>query len=45
MIFPFTVLESIPKHSIAYKEEFFGPVFNIFKFETEEQAVQIANDS
>lgn len=39
------VLEDIPVHSPAYKEEFFGPVACFFKARDEEDMVRIANDS
>lgn len=38
-------LTDIPKNSTAYKEEFFGPVFNIFKVKTREEAINLANDT
>jgi len=40
-----TVLTDIPKDSPAYREEFFGPVASIFRFQSIDQAIQIANDS
>lgn len=38
-------LTDIPKNSTTYKEEFFGPVFNIFKVKTREEAINLANDT
>ena len=38
-----TVLEDIPKDAPAYKDEIFGPVASLFKFETVEEALEIAN--
>ncbi len=40
-----TVLTDIPKESPAYQEEFFGPVASIFRVESVDQAIQLANDS
>lgn len=40
-----TVLINIPKNSISHFDEFFGPVFSISKFQTEADAVQLANQS
>jgi len=40
-----TVLTNIPKESPAYREEFFGPVASIFRVNSIEQALDIANDS
>ena len=38
-------LTDIPKASTAYKDEFFGPVFNIFKVKTRQEAINLANDT
>ena len=40
-----TVLTDIPRDSPAYKEEFFGPVASLFRVESVDQAIQLANDS
>lgn len=40
-----TVLTDIPRESPAYKEEFFGPVASLFRVNSVDQAIQIANDS
>jgi len=40
-----TVLTDIPRESPAYKEEFFGPVASLFRVNSIDQAIQIANDS
>lgn len=40
-----TVLVDIPKHSPAYREEFFGPVASIFRVKSVDEAIRIANDS
>ena len=40
-----TVLSSVVKGMPVYDEEVFGPVMPIIVFETEEQAIQIANDT
>jgi len=39
------ILESIPKSSKAYYEEIFGPVAILFKVNSIEEAIDIANDS
>ena len=44
MIYPI-VFEDIPIGSPAYKEEFFGPVFNLFKVRDDSEAIHLANDS
>lgn len=38
-----TVLENIPLTSPAFREELFGPVFTLFSFSTDEQAIHLAN--
>jgi succinate-semialdehyde dehydrogenase/glutarate-semialdehyde dehydrogenase len=40
-----TVLTDIPSDSPAYREELFGPVASIFRVQSIDQAIQIANDS
>ncbi|MCW0018916.1 aldehyde dehydrogenase family protein [Rhizobium sp. BT-226] len=40
-----TVLTDVPLESDAWKEEIFGPVVCIRSFKTEEEAVELANDS
>jgi succinate-semialdehyde dehydrogenase/glutarate-semialdehyde dehydrogenase len=42
---PITILEDIPKGTPAYRDEFFGPVFLLFKFSHLDEALKIANDS
>jgi len=39
------ILENIPKSSKAYHEEIFGPVAILFKVNSIEEAIQLANDS
>jgi len=39
------ILENIPKDAPAYSEELFGPVFSFFKASSNEECVEIANDS
>ena len=41
--YPPTVLADPPPGSPAFVEELFGPVASVFRFETVEEAVQIAN--
>ena len=43
--YPPTVLTHIPKDSPAYSEEFFGPVASVFRGESIDEAIAIANDS
>lgn len=40
-----TVITDIPQGSDVYYEEFFGPVVNIFRVESDEQALELANDT
>jgi succinate-semialdehyde dehydrogenase/glutarate-semialdehyde dehydrogenase len=39
------ILTGIEKGNPAYSEEFFGPVFLMFKAKTEEEAIALANDT
>ena len=43
--FPPSILTEVPEHSELAREEVFGPVLSASEFETEDQAVQIANDT
>lgn len=43
--FPPTLLRGITKDMRVWKEEVFGPVFPIVTFKTEEEAVNLANDT
>ncbi|MDY3127511.1 MAG: NAD-dependent succinate-semialdehyde dehydrogenase [Corynebacterium sp.] len=40
-----TVLTNIPPDSDSFHEEFFGPVAAIYRFETDDEVVALANDS
>ena len=40
-----TIISNLKPTMKLYYEESFGPVFSVFTFETEEEAIQIANDS
>nr|CAI5860663.1 unnamed protein product [Callosobruchus analis] len=40
-----TVLTNVKDGMLAYTEEVFGPVINIIRFETEEESLQIANNT
>lgn len=40
-----TVLESVDGSDRAFREEIFGPVVSVLRFEGEDEAVKIANDS
>ncbi len=37
------ILSNIPENSPAFKEELFGPIASIYRFETKEEAVELAN--
>jgi succinate-semialdehyde dehydrogenase / glutarate-semialdehyde dehydrogenase len=43
--YPPTVLTNIPKNSVAYTEEFFGPVASVFRVKDIDEAIHIANDT
>ena len=43
--YPPTVLENVTPEMPAYHEELFGPVAVLYRFETEEEAIRIANDT
>ena len=43
--FPSTVLTGITKDNDAYHEEFFGPVASVYRVGSEEEAVELANDT
>lgn len=40
-----TILADVPKSALVAKDETFGPLAPVFKFETEEEAVFMANDT
>ena len=40
-----TILANVPREAMVFREETFGPVAPLFRFRTEEEAVQLANDS
>jgi len=43
--YPPTILIDVPKESVAYEEELFGPVVSVFYFEKDEEAIALANDT
>jgi succinate-semialdehyde dehydrogenase / glutarate-semialdehyde dehydrogenase len=43
--YPTTVLTGITSDNDAYREEFFGPVASVYRVSSEEEAVQLANDT
>ena len=43
--FPATVLTGITPDNDAYREEFFGPVASVYRAGSEEEAVELANDT
>lgn len=43
--YPPTVLEKVPLEAAIAREEIFGPVAPIYRFETEEEAIRLANDT
>ncbi|MFZ2997535.1 NAD-dependent succinate-semialdehyde dehydrogenase [Sphingobium sp.] len=40
-----TVLAQVPREAMIFGDETFGPVAPIFRFETEEEAIEMANDT
>ncbi|MDN6638428.1 MAG: aldehyde dehydrogenase family protein, partial [Yaniella sp.] len=40
-----TVISDIPHKSEIYYEEFFGPVVNLFRVSSDEEALSLANDT
>jgi succinate-semialdehyde dehydrogenase / glutarate-semialdehyde dehydrogenase len=40
-----TVLTNVPRNALVFKEETFGPVAPLFRFETEDEAIALANDT
>jgi succinate-semialdehyde dehydrogenase/glutarate-semialdehyde dehydrogenase len=40
-----TVLTQVPRDALIFSEETFGPVAPLFRFETEEEAIALANDT
>jgi len=43
--YPATILTGLNSNMAIFKEEIFGPVAAVYEFETEEQAVDMANDT
>jgi succinate-semialdehyde dehydrogenase / glutarate-semialdehyde dehydrogenase len=43
--FPTTVLAGITPENDAYREEFFGPVASVYRVGSEEEAIEVANDT
>jgi len=43
--FPSTVLTGISPDNDAYREEFFGPVASVYRVGSEEEAIELANDT
>jgi succinate-semialdehyde dehydrogenase / glutarate-semialdehyde dehydrogenase len=43
--FPSTVLTGITPENDAYREEFFGPVASVYRVGSEEEAIELANDT
>lgn len=43
--YPPTVLENVPTDATLAHEEIFGPVAAVYRFETEEEAIRLANDT
>ena len=40
-----TVLKDVPRDAAVFSEEIFGPIAPLFRFETEEEAIEMANDT
>jgi len=45
LIYEPTVLTNVNRNMSVFKEEIFGPIAPIFKFETEEEVIELANDT
>jgi succinate-semialdehyde dehydrogenase / glutarate-semialdehyde dehydrogenase len=45
LFFQPTIVEDCNKEMVLHEEEIFGPVSAIFKFKTEEEAIEMANDT
>lgn len=43
--YPPTILSNVPKNSIAYNEELFGPVLSLYVVQSVDEAIAIANDT
>jgi len=43
--YPATVLTDVPPTARVFREEIFGPVAPLFKFDTEQEAIAMANDT
>jgi succinate-semialdehyde dehydrogenase/glutarate-semialdehyde dehydrogenase len=43
--FPTTVLTEVTPDNDAYREEFFGPVATVYKVASEDEAIELANDT
>ena len=40
-----TILANVPREAVIFTEETFGPVAPLFRFQTEEEAIALANDT
>jgi succinate-semialdehyde dehydrogenase / glutarate-semialdehyde dehydrogenase len=40
-----TVLADVPEEALIFRDETFGPIAPLFRFETEEEAIALANDT
>ena len=40
-----TILDAVPRTSSVARDEIFGPVLSVFTFSSEEEAIEIANDT
>ncbi len=40
-----TVLTDVPREALIFRDETFGPVAPLFRFKTEDEAIQMANDT
>ena len=44
-LFQMAILTGVPRDAEIFRDETFGPVAPLFRFETEEEAIKLANDT
>jgi acyl-CoA reductase-like NAD-dependent aldehyde dehydrogenase len=45
VFFPPVILTNVSPESVSYREELFGPVATVYKVSSEDEAVELANDT